>query len=65
MSEMLARILIIFLWVLFMNFCVFIRVLFFDRDRIIDSGKYFTVYSILFHVTATIFGIIIGTEIWR
>ena len=63
MIEILIRICIILLWILFANFCAFFRVLFFDRERLTNGEKYFTVSNIIVHVTATVFGIIVGIEL--
>ncbi|MCL2566135.1 MAG: hypothetical protein FWE24_10100 [Defluviitaleaceae bacterium] len=62
MNEFLIRIGIILLWILFANFCMFFRVLLLDRERLTDGKKYFTITNIMFHVIATLLGVIIGIE---
>jgi len=62
MNEVLTKIAVILLWILFANFCMFFRVLFLDMERLTDEKKYFTINNIMFHLLATILGIVIGTE---
>ena len=54
------KIIAVFLWIVFGNFVMFIRVLFYNMNRLINGEKYFNIESIILHIIGTILGLVFG-----